>query len=53
MRNKGDIIMLTVPRDLDYEIANVAKKKYRSRQEFILECVREKLQKMKELEAKA
>ncbi|MFP3256790.1 MAG: hypothetical protein RXO36_03215 [Candidatus Nanopusillus acidilobi] len=36
-------ILLKVPIELDNEIIQYTKGKYRSRQEFILECIREKL----------
>jgi Arc/MetJ-type ribon-helix-helix transcriptional regulator len=36
-------LTLVVPLELEKEIEKVTKGKYRSKQEFILECVREKL----------
>jgi len=36
-------ILLKVPIELDNEIIQYTKGKYRSRQEFILECIRQKL----------
>jgi Arc/MetJ-type ribon-helix-helix transcriptional regulator len=46
-------VMLKVPRELDAEIESISKKRYRSKQEFILECVREKLDKLERQEVEA
>jgi len=46
-------ILLKVPEEIDDEIVKIVKKRYRSRQEFILECVREKLDRLERKEAKA
>ncbi len=43
-------VMLKIPKELDKEIEVVSKGRYRSKQEFILECVRKEL---KEQEATA
>jgi len=37
-------IMLKVPQELDSEIENASRGRYRSKQEFILECIRKELQ---------
>jgi Arc/MetJ-type ribon-helix-helix transcriptional regulator len=47
------IIFLRVPKEFDDEIRKIVQKRYRSRQEFILECVREKLDRLEKQEAKA
>ena len=43
MSSETKAIMLKVPIELDKEITEISKTMYRSKQEFILECVREKL----------
>jgi len=44
-------ILLKVPKEIDDEIVKIVKKRYRSRQEFILECIREKLDRLERKEA--
>jgi len=46
-------VTVAVPPELEDEIEKITWGKYRSRQEFILECIREKLDRLKKEEAKA
>jgi len=53
MERKSLKLTLAVPRELDEKIEKITRGRYRSKQEFILECVREKLDKLESQEAKA
>jgi len=46
-------LTVAIPIELEEQITNITKGKYRSRQEFVLECIREKLDKLEKEEAKA
>ena len=46
-------VIVTIPQELDEEIEKTTRGRYRSKQEFILECVREKLDKLERQEAEA
>jgi len=44
-------LTLAIPPELDEEIEKTTRGRYRSKQEFILECVREKLDRLERKEA--
>ena len=46
-------VIVTIPPELDEEIEKTTRGRYRSKQEFILECVREKLDRLERKEAEA
>ena len=47
-------VIISIPQELDEEIEKTTRGRYRSKQEFILECVREKLDRLeRQQEAKA
>ena len=46
-------VIVAIPQELNEEIEKTTRGRYRSKQEFILECVREKLDKLERQEARA
>jgi len=46
-------VIVAIPQELDEEIEKTTRGRYRSKQEFILECVREKLDRLERKEAEA
>ena len=53
MVKKSIKLTVAIPTELEEQIEKITQGKYRSRQEFVLECVREKLDRLGKEEAKA
>ena len=53
MERTSPKLTLAIPPELEEEIEKTTRGRYRSKQEFILECVREKLDRLKKEEVKA
>ena len=53
MVQKSIKLTVAIPAELEGQIEKITQGKYRSRQEFVLECIREKLDKLERQEARA